>query len=272
MKIVVWIVVILLTLVVLGWTGLQIEPAPFAPADLPATAPQVETVPLPADLPAPVDRFYRQVYGDAVPVVETAVVSGRATMRIMGLTFPARYRFIHDAGHGYRHYIEATFFGLPLMKVNEHFLDGNGRMELPFGITENEPKVNQGANLALWGEAIWFPSLWVTDARARWEAVDDDTALLLVPYGDQEEQFVVRFDPETGRIQMLEAMRYKGVESDQKTLWLNEARGWGTVSGQPAFTVGAVTWLDEGTPWAVFTAEELVTNVDVSDYIRASGP
>lgn len=260
----------LVALAGVGWLGLQIRPAPFSP--FPAETAVLETVPLPGGLPAPVERFYRQVYGDTVPVVETAVLSGRATLRIQGITFPARFRFVHDAGDGYRHYIEATFFGLPLMKVNEHFLDGVGRLELPFGTTENEPKVNQGANLALWGEALWFPTLWLTDSRARWVPVDDVTALLFVPYGDTEEQFVVRFDPQTSRIDMLEAMRYKGVESDQKTLWLNKALDWGTVNGHPIFTVGAVTWFDEGSPWAVFSVEEAVFNVDIDEYIRAKGP
>ena len=43
-----------------------------------------------------------------------------------GIAFPARFRFIHEAGRGYRHYIEATVFGLPLMKVNERYLGPPG--------------------------------------------------------------------------------------------------------------------------------------------------
>lgn len=46
---------------------------------------------------------------------------------------------------GYRHYIEATVFALPLMKVNERYLDGRGYGETPFGIDEGE-KVDLGAN------------------------------------------------------------------------------------------------------------------------------
>ena len=34
----------------------------------------------------------------------------------------------------------------------------------------------------------------------------------------------------------------------------------------------SVTWLDEGTPWSVWTVEDVVYNVDVSEYIRAKGP
>lgn len=270
MKIVLWIFGAIIAFVLLGWVGLQIKPRPFAPVSLPASTP--ETVPLPDDLPAPVARFYRAIYGDEVPVIESAVISGRAPMRISGITFPARFRFIYDAGAGYRHYIEATFFGLPLMKVNEYYLDGAGRMELPFGVIEDEPKVNQGANLGLWGESFWFPAVFLTYPRVRWEPVDDVTALLFVPYEDEEEQFVVRFDPQTGRPRLLESMRYKGAESEAKTLWLNEVLAWDTVNGHPIFTQGAVTWMDEGTPWVIFTAEEAVYNVDVDEYIRAKGP
>ncbi|MGH8246898.1 MAG: DUF6544 family protein, partial [Gammaproteobacteria bacterium] len=91
----------------------------------------LKTIPVPKDLPVPVERFYRKIHGENLPLIESAVISGRAEMRIGRITFPGRFRFTHDAGHGYRHYIEATFFGLPLMKVNEHYLDGKSRMELP---------------------------------------------------------------------------------------------------------------------------------------------
>jgi hypothetical protein len=78
-----------------------------------------------------VERFYRRIYGERVPVITSAVITGRAKMRLGPFTFPGRFRFTHDAGRGYRHYIEATFFGLPPMKINETYLDGKGRMELP---------------------------------------------------------------------------------------------------------------------------------------------
>lgn len=39
-------------------------------------------------------------------------------MRVGGLTFRARFRFTHKAGQDYRHYIEATIFGITILKVN----------------------------------------------------------------------------------------------------------------------------------------------------------
>jgi hypothetical protein len=237
----------------------------------PAKSGDAENIPLPAGLPAPVERFYRQVYGDTVPVIDSLVVTGRAKMRVMGITFPARFRFTHVAGQGYRHYIETTVFGLPIMKVNERYLGGKSRLELPFGIEEG-PKVDQAANLGLWAETLWVPAIFVTDPRVRWEPVDNQTALLIVPFGEQEQQFVARFDPETGMLRFLESMRYKGTDSESKTLWINEALQWGAVQGNTTAVVSAATWFDEGTPWAVFTVEDLRTNVDIQEYIQAKGP
>jgi hypothetical protein len=222
-----------------------------------------------------VERFYHRLYGPTVPVVTSAVLSGRAEMRLGGITFPARFRFTHEAGRNYRHYIEVTWFGLPIMKVNERYVDGRAIMELPMRVIENEPKVDQGANLALWGEAIWFPSLFVTDPRVRWEPLDDSTAVLIVPGvpGDTNaaERFVVRFDPETDMPLLFEAMRYKAADSKRKTLWLAEARYWGRIGTNTVPRTGAITWFGDSAPWAVFHVEEAVYNADVHDYVRAKG-
>ena len=106
MKVVIILIGVVIALAALGWLGLQIKPGSFA--TFARRTPKLETVPLPAGLPAPVERFYRQVYGESIPVITSAVVTGRATLRPFGpVTFPGRFRFTHEAGQGYRHYIEA---------------------------------------------------------------------------------------------------------------------------------------------------------------------
>ncbi len=272
MRIILWIIGVLVLLGLLAWAGLKVKPAPLPQYG--SRGGEVKTVPLPAGLPAPVERFYRQIYGDKVPVITSAVITGRATMRpvLGGPTFQARFRFTHLAGVDYRHYFEMCWFGLPVIVGNEHYLDGKSVLELPFGMTDQGPKIDQAANLGLWAESMWLPAILVTDPRVHWEPIDGETAVLVVPFGDQQQRFIARFDPETGLLHMLESMRYQKSTSPEKILWLNENLEYRTVDGYTFGAVGAATWITEGTPWAVFTVEDIVYNVDVTDYVRAYGP
>ena len=97
------IIVLLVLLVVLACLGLKVKPKPLSPYG--EQTPALSTVPLPTDLPAPVTRFYQTIIVDQIPVIESAVITGRGSLRFRGITFPARLRFTHDAGQGYRHYI-----------------------------------------------------------------------------------------------------------------------------------------------------------------------
>ena len=271
MKTILIVLIILAALFFLIWLGLKVKPAPFSPHS--EQAPALEMIPLPAGLPAPVERFYRTVYGDEIPVIETAVIKGRANISPFGVRLPARFIFVHNAGKAYRHYIEATWFGLPVIKVNEGYVDGKSFWEGPGNSIYDDASTNQAANLAVWAEAGWFPSIWLTDERVRWEPVDEKTALLFVPFEDQEENFVVRFNPETGLIDTMEAMRYRDSgDQAKKVLWITTNEAGEFIEGTKLTTIGSVTWLDQGKPWATFTLEEVNYNVDVSEYIRQRGP
>jgi hypothetical protein len=138
-------------------------------------------------------------------------------------------------------------------------------------VVENDPKVDSAANQGLWGETMFFPAVFLTDPRLRWEAVDDATARLYVPLGSEEQVFTLTFNPGTGMLQRMETLRYR----DEK---LGMVRWWGEMTqeqdsaGMPVRTSFSVTWEDEGTPWLVADIEEIVFNSDVSDYIRQEGP
>ncbi len=258
-----------LAIPVTGWLGLQVKPK-LLPS-YPEETPELETVPLPDDLPAPVARHFKATIGDRVPVIHSAVFTGWASLRVFGVRFPSRFRIVHVAGQAYRHYIEASWFGYPLMKVNERYIDGQARMELPVGVIEDEPKVDMAANLGLWAESIWLPSILVTDPRVRWEAVDATTARLIVPYEGQEDVLTATFDPQTGLLQTLEAMRWKEAEDASKTGWCNKTLGWETFHGVQIPAQASVTWADEDSPWSIWDIQEVAYNVDVSEYIHARG-
>ena len=272
MKVVAYVLIVVVILAALFWLGLRIRPAPFAP--FPGGVADLETIPLPDNLPAPVERYYRELYGDEVPVITSAVISGRGRMRPAGpFHLPVRFRFTHEPGRVYRHYIEATFFGIPVLKINERYLDGEGVMEIPVAGTFRGPKINQAANLGLWSENFYMPAVWLTDPRVHWEAVDEETALLFVPFGEEEERFVVRFDPQSGRLRTMEVMRYQGEESAEKTLWIPTVIPGETITagGAELDANASLLWQDQGSPWAYLSAEEMVYNADVAEYIRGRG-
>jgi hypothetical protein len=257
-------------ILLLGWLGFQVQPKPFA--DYPEASQTPPTVPLPAGLPAPVERYYRLAYGDEIPVVDSVIVTGRGKMRPVGFWMPMRFRFTHDAGKGYRHYIETCWFGLPIMKVNERYVDGKSLMELPWA-TDEGPKVEQAANLGMWAElSAAAPAVLLTDPRVQWKPVDENTAVLVVPLGDEAtDTFVVRFDPGSGDIVHLEAMRYQASSSERKVLWIAAGSGEKRIGPAKSLAVGSATWLSTGKPWAFFETEELRFNVDVTEYLRSRG-
>ncbi len=257
-------------LALLIWIGTKISPRKFPPYPETSRAPEMQAVP--GDLPEPVHRFYQVLYGPEIPKIHAFILSGRGKLRFNGVTFPARMRFTHQAGDGYRHYIETTFWGMPLLKVNEHYLNGQSRLALPFGVIENEPQVDQAANLGLWSETMMFPAIYLTAEGVRWEAVGDATARLIVPFKDGEDQFTVHFDPDSGLIAMMEALRWKNAGDEEKTLWQAQALEWGSVEGWTMPVLFAAQWMDEGSPWLVAQIEDVVWNVDVADYIKNRGP
>jgi len=248
------------------------DPEPFPEFPEPSRPPRAR-MDLPRGLPAPVERWLRGIYGEQVPVVASVVVTGRARIKPFGMWLPARFRFIHECGHGYRHYIEACLFGRTVLAVNERYLDGRALMEVPVVGIDEGPKCEQAANLGMWAElAAAAPSVLVTDPRVRWQPLDEHTALLDVPLGaDQRDSFVVRFDPATGRLRWLEGWRFRSSKEAEKVLWIAAQEPGPTVGPYHLPAVGTATWADQSQPWARFVTEDLRTDVDVSGILRARG-
>jgi hypothetical protein len=252
----------------LGWLGFQVEGQGF---DVPlGAANDLGKTVLPSTLPEPVAHYANAVAPEGLPAVETALVMGKAKLTFNGLTFPARFKFYHDAGDAYYHHIQLLWFGLPMLTVHERYRDGVAEMALPMGEVVNNPQVNAAALMGLWAEAVWFPTTLLTDPRAHWTATGDHSATLFVEGMAEEETFSVRFDPESGLIRDLTSLRFQETGDQHRTVWFNEVLDWGVFNGMRVPSVAQIRWGND-LPWAKWKVEHVLLNVDVSARLAAFG-
>ena len=251
-----------------GWVGLQVEPKGFPPH--PEKTQDLGRVELPSGLPGPVRCYFEAALGEEIPRIESAVLWGRGRLRIKGLWFPVRFKAYYLPGRSFSRRMEITWFGLPVLRGVDSYIDGRGGLKITglINLEETGEKIDQAQNLVLWGEAIWTPSVYLTDPRVRWEAVDEKTAQLVVPFGEGHEVFQVKFDPRTGLIREMSALRFRGQE-EAKTPWRVECLDWRPFHGVKVPTRVVGTWADEKRPYVVMTVEGVEYNVDVSEVLPA---
>ena len=119
---------VLIALFGLTYIGLQVRPKPFAP--YPGTTPELKTVPVTGDVPAPVHRFYEVALGDRAPLIESVILSGSGSIRLNVCCFR------HVTGSrtkpaGHHHYMERPSWP-PLVQGNEWYLDGAHAWSCPW--------------------------------------------------------------------------------------------------------------------------------------------
>ena len=195
--------------------------------------------------------------------------------------------------------IQLGWFGQPIFTVNERFIDGETILDIPGGRVENDANTNAAANQGLWAEAIWIPSIWFTDERVRWEAVDDTTARLILPNAADEEMFEIRFDAETGLISLtgliprglprdcglqpilrsllrsssfseLTTLRYQNPDSPERTRWSSHVIEWQEFNGVMIPSLADLQWGTDK-PWVKWQIENVYYNIDVSGRMSQFG-
>ncbi len=254
-------------LLIIVWLGFQIESKSFSP--YPEKTRDAGAVNVSPEIPEPVKRYSEAAAGSHVPVIRSAVVWGKAKVRMNGIWMPVRFKEFNLAGHSFHRYLEVTWFGWTILKVNDVYRNGKGftKIEGMLNKTETGEKIDQGSNLSLWGEIVFTPSVAITDTSARWEAVDDERVRLVIPYGEQYDSLDFKFDLKTGLITRISAMRYKG-QNEEKTPWLVNITEWMTSHYIKIPSRFSVTWEDEGSPWSYWTVEDMEYNVDITGMIK----
>jgi hypothetical protein len=216
-------------------------------------------------LPAPVARFRELALEGAPPaVVETVAIECRATMRRPRMPrIPLRIRMFHRVGRAFVHDIRMGVGPFSFRIGLDAYVDGHGLMKIGPSV-QTGVEFDQGALIALWGEALGFPSAWEGRDDVRWEPVDDATALLVVAGPEGEIPITVGFDPATGHPAFCEADRYKA--KGPKVRWRGTSTDWRRFDGgvlSPARYSAA--WADEPYPWL----EIEITSVRVNEPVDA---
>ena len=147
------------------------------------------------DLPAPVARF-RALAADSAPlVVETIAIETTAWMRRPWMPrIPLEIRMAHRLGHEFVHEIRIGRGALSFRFGLDAYVGGHGLMKVGPSL-QSGIEFDQGALIALWGEALCFPAAWDRRSDIRWEPVDERTALLVVQGPEGEIPITVGFDP-----------------------------------------------------------------------------
>jgi hypothetical protein len=255
----------LAALAAIGWAGLQVRPQSFPPT---ISQPQdLGSVAVPTNLPAPVRRYLLAACGERIPRVESMVAWGTARANF-GLWMPLRFQLYHRPGHSFERDMEVTWFGLPVLKALDRYVNGKG-VTGPVNNLDSGPHVDQGANLILWAEATFYPSLLLTDPRIHWEAINATSARLHFPFGDEQDDLIFHFDPVTGLVRRTAALRYQGKRAEKEP-WFAETLTWQRVNGVQLPRRVAVTWENQGQPWSYWDFEGVRWNVAVDQLLPTS--
>jgi hypothetical protein len=218
-----------------------------------------------ADLPAPVARYLEVAYPDGAPEVETVVMEGRGRFRRRPLPWlPFQDLISLRPGVDRVSDMTVALGPLTLMKVLDAYVNGHGITKV-LRRADVGDQIDQGSLHPLLCEAMMFPSCWSRIPGWTWEAVDDRTARLLVPFRDGTEVVTVGFDRSTGFPSTYEVPRFRS--TGPKVNWRIDMTDWRRFG--PVVVAGdiVVGWADDPGPWLRMRFTQVTTGEDVSEPI-----
>lgn len=219
---------------------------------------------LPSYLPPAARRHFEQVFnGSEYPMIESAVIWGRWKIKAFGFWAPGRFTSWYQPGRQFFRQMEIAWFGRPLLKGTESLLNGAGLIKVG-GSTSVGPNIDQSENIGLWAEAVWMPSILLSDPRLRWESLDPFTARLTVPGPFGPEALLLSFDPESGLLTHLAAQRFASAQEQQPSEWFIALSSWKRFGGLLLPGKVCATWVQQGSPSTQWFIQGAAYNVDVS--------
>jgi uncharacterized protein DUF6544 len=212
-------------------------------------------------LPAPVARFVAVAAPPGSPRIRTAVFDTVAWMwRPRMPRIPIAIRMTHLLGEAFVHDIRIGRPPLAFRFGVDAFVDGHALIRVGRAVQDGE-RIDQGALIAMWGEALVIPEAWMRRPDVAWESIDEHAARLIVPGPAGPVALDVDFDPVTGLPTACRADRYKG--DGPLTPWTGRWSRWRPSAGVLIPRRMDVRWLDEPRPWLEIRVRHVVLDASV---------
>lgn len=206
------------------------------------------------NLPRPVQRYlkYAQVIGK--PMIRTVRLKQKGQVRQK----PDEKWMPLKADEYFSVSVPSfTWFGkiqtntLFFISGKDRYFAGKGNMNIKllsvFSIGNYGGKeIDQGAMTRFMNEIMWFPTAYLSDF-IKWEAVDDNSAKMIMNYGGLTESATLYIDNE-GKLLKFSCNRYRTAEGKQiLTKWETPVSGYGERNGYRIPLKGQGIWkLDSG--------------------------
>jgi len=223
-------------------------------------------------LPDPVKRYlvYTGVVGK--PIVQTVRLKQAGKIRKdtkqPWMNFEAKeYYSVSQPGFVWVAYM--IFFGLPLIRVRDYYLEGKGNILVKvyslFTVANSAGKeMDQGAMMRYLNEMMWFPSAFL-GKNVSFESIDANSARVTLTDMDKSVTATMYFDDE-GKLTNFIAPRYRDIGNDKFELenWSTPIREYGEFEGLKLPLKGAGVWnLKEGDlEYIDVTVTDLMYNPD----------
>lgn len=195
-----------------------------------------------ADLPEPVQRYFKHVLPDGTPYINNA-----------RLTHSGQFRtgegkdWMNISGEQYFTAATPGFIWkgtTKLFTARDMFIAGKGRLVVSlssvFNIVDSKgEKIDQGELLRWLGESVWFPTNLLPGENLTWAAIDSLSAKLSFSYNGINIFYLVTFN-EIGEITRLETQRYMG--EDNLETWVGLLTDYKEINGVKVPTRIEGTW------------------------------
>lgn len=230
-----------------GAAGLGV-PAPVPDA---GTVGPVDTAPPDPQWPDLLHRWLTTAHEGEVPLATTACFVGAGRIRLgRSPWLPVSYRTNHELGRAFMAEVAATWFGRPVVRGVDAFVDGRGVTRARDTVTVG-PGLDTSGISFLWSEAFLTPATWGLEG-VKWTQTDDTFLTLEVSHDELASPMsaIIEADAETGLPSAFRVpWRPKNPQGTVGAGWQVAFTEWRAEPSGWAPGLVEVRWLDEDRAW-----------------------